>query len=189
MIACPNCRTILSVQIANTGRLHECPECRTHIRAELFNAFHRPIEYGQVGQQVQTQGQAECFYHPGKKANTPCSSCGRLLCALCEIPIDGRILCTNCLQSGRDKQKIQSLGQNRVLHDSLALHLAFWPLILFPLFIFTIFTAPAVIYIVVRYWRKTSSILPRSKFRFVLAFLLAVAQLVGWVAVTAAMLG
>jgi hypothetical protein len=177
------------VQIANTGLLHECPECRTQIRAELFNAFHRPVEYGRIGQQIHSPGQAECFYHPGKMAGSPCSNCGRLLCALCEIPIDGRILCTNCLQTGQDKHNIQSLGQNRVLYDSLALHLAFWPLILFPLFIFTLFTAPAVIYIVVRYWHKNSSILPRSKFRFVLAFLLAVAQMVSWVAVVVAMLG
>lgn len=189
MIACPNCRTILSVQIANTGQLHKCPDCGTHIRAELFNAFHRPIKQGHVGEQVQTQGQAECFYHPGKMANTPCSSCGRLLCALCEIPIDGRILCTNCLQSGQDKRKIQSLGQNRVLYDGMALHLAAWPVLFFPFLIFTIITAPAVIYIVLRYWRKSSSILPRSKFRFVLAFLLAVAQLVGWVVAIAAMIG
>lgn len=189
MIACPSCRTLLSVQIANTGRLHECPECGTHIRADLFNAFHRPIEQGQVGKQVQARGQAECFYHPGKMANTLCSSCGRLLCALCEIPIDGRVLCTHCLQTGRDKQKFQSLGQSRVLYDSMALQLAAWPLVLFPLFIFTIITAPAVIYIVLRYWRRPGSILPRTKFRFVAAFILAVTQLVGWVAVTAAMIG
>lgn len=188
MIACPNCRTILPVQMANTGRLHKCPDCMTQLRAELFNAFHRPVVHGQVGEHVQAQGQAECFYHPGKMAKAPCSSCGRLLCALCEIQFDGHTLCPNCLQSGLDKQQIQSLEKGRFLYDSLALHLAVWPLILFPFFMFTLITAPVVMYLVLRYWRTCGSILPRSKFRFVLAAILAAAQITGWVIFIVAML-
>lgn len=178
MIACPQCRTILPADIANTGELHECPSCTSRIRADLFNAFHRPIGQGKNGELVQAQGQAECFYHPGKKAVTPCSSCGRLLCALCEISIDGRCLCTNCLQSGRDKQQIKSLERSCTLYDSIALHLSFWPLVFFP---FTLITAPAVIYVVLRYWSAAQSILPRTKFRHILALLLAGGQMAGWV--------
>lgn len=178
MIACPNCRTILPALVINTGRLHKCSNCATRFRAELFNAFHRPISLGQTGEVVQAQGEAECFYHPGKKAVVPCAGCGRLLCALCEIPFDGRSLCTNCLQSGRDKQQIESLEKSRTLFDSLALHLSFWPLIFFPL---TLISAPAVIYLVLRYWSAPASILPRTKFRHILALLLAGGQLAGWV--------
>ncbi len=166
------------MEIANTGRLHECPQCKASTRVDLFNAFFRPVGQGSNGEQVQTQGESECFYHTGKKAVAACASCGRLLCALCEIPFDGQTLCTTCLQSGRQKQQIQSLENRKTLHDSIALHLAFWPLILWP---FTIFTAPAVLFIVLRYWKSTRSILPRSKIRHVLAFLLAGGQVAGWV--------
>lgn len=150
----------------------------TSVRGELFNAFHRPVGEGQNGEHVQVQGQAECFYHPGKKAVVPCSSCGRLLCTLCEIPFDGKSLCTNCLKSGRDKKKITSMEKSRVLYDSLALNLALWPILTIW---FTFITAPAVVFVVLRYWNAPSSILPRTKFRFILAMLLAIAQIVGWV--------
>lgn len=187
MIACPNCRTIVPVQFANTGAVHKCHNCLTRLRTELFNAFHRPMEQGQSGDEVQERGEAECFYHPGKKAVAPCSACGRLLCALCEIPFDDRTICTGCLQSGRNKKEIKSLEKSRFLYDSLALNLAFWPLITFFFFIFWIFTAPVSIFIVLRYWRTPTSLLPRTKFRYVLALLLAVVGLVGWVMIVMAM--
>ena len=181
MIACPNCRTILPAHFANTGLLHKCPNCLNQMRAEIFNAFHRPIDHGQNAAHVQAQGQAECYYHPGKIAVTSCSGCGRLLCTLCEISFDGRTLCTNCLQSRRDSHQLPSLERSRFLYDSLALALAVWPLVLLPFIFFTFITAPAAIYVVLRYWSASNSILPRTKYRFVLAFLLAIAQLVGWV--------
>ncbi len=179
MIACPNCRTIQPAATINTGELHPCPQCRVRIRADLFNAFHRPLDQEQTGEFVQEKGQAECFYHPGKKAMVPCADCGRLLCALCQVDFDGRSMCMSCLKAGRDKQKFTSLESRRILYDSLALNLAFWPM----LFIFpTLITAPAVIYVVLRYWKAPASILPRTRFRSILALLVACGQLVGWVA-------
>jgi hypothetical protein len=177
MIACPNCQVILPVQMINTGRLHRCPKCRTRVRADLFNAFYRPLEKGTTAQHVQEQGQAECFYHPGKAAVAPCAGCGRLLCALCEVPMDGRSFCLACLQAGRSKGRIETLQNKRLLYDRLALSLAFWPILFF---FITPVTAPAAIYVVLRYWRAPGSILGRSRFRFILALLLAIGQLAGW---------
>ena len=177
MIACPNCQVILPVQMINTGRLDPCPQCRTRLRADLFNAFYRPVEAGTTGQRVQEQGQAECFYHPGKQALVPCAGCGRLLCALCEVPMDGRSFCLTCLQAGRNKGRIDALQNKRLLYDRLALTLAFWPIFFF---FITPITAPAAIYVALRYWRTPGSILAHNRFRFVLAILLALAQLTGW---------
>ena len=130
-----------------------------------------------MGAAVQIQGEAECFNHPGKQAVTACSVCGRLLCSLCDIDIDGKTLCIHCLQSGREKQKIASIEDKRTLYDSLALNLAFWPM----LFIFpTLITAPAVLFIVLRYWKAPGSVLTRSRFRFILAFAVALLQVLGW---------
>jgi hypothetical protein len=36
--------------------------------------------------------------------------------------------------------------------------------------------------VVLKYWRKPLSILPRTRIRFVLAFLIGLAQICGWVA-------
>ncbi len=184
MIACPNCRTIQPASKINTGELYPCPQCRVRIRADVFNAFHRPVSQGPPGHAVHEQGQAECFYHPGKQAVAPCSACGRLLCALCEVELDGSIFCLSCLQAGRDKQKITTIENQRPLYDSMALALALWPM----LFIFpTLLTAPAAIYFAIRYWRTPTSILPRTKIRHILALLLAGGQIVGWVIFFAAL--
>jgi hypothetical protein len=178
VIGCPHCRSILPVQNINTGGLQRCPECLAGIRADLFNAFHRPLDQPTTGESVQIQGQAECFFHPGKKAVAPCAECGRLLCALCEVPFEGHSLCMNCLQTGRSKGRIANLEGSRFLYDALALYLAFLPI----LFIFiTLVTAPAAVYVVVRYWKTPTSVLPRTRYRFVVALLIAVVQIAGWV--------
>jgi hypothetical protein len=178
MIACPKCRTIMPVRIVNTGVLHRCPQCLAKVRADLFNAFTRPVGQAATSEPIQVQGQAECFYHPGKKAVVPCAACGRLLCSLCEVPFEGHSLCMRCLQAGRSKRRIENLENNRFLYDSLALCLALWPMLFF---FVTPITAPAAIYVVLRYWKAPASLLPRTRYRFVLAMLLAIAQVAGWV--------
>jgi hypothetical protein len=177
MIACPHCHAVLPGQMVNSGGLQRCPECLTKVRADLFNAFCRPLGQSATGEPVQVQGQAECFYHPGKKAVVPCAACGRLLCSLCEVPFDGHSLCMGCLQAGRNKRRIQNLENSRFLYDSLALYLALGPLVF--LFI-TPITAPAAIYVALRYWKAPASLVPRTRYRFVLALLVAIAQLAGW---------
>jgi hypothetical protein len=178
VIACPHCRSILPVSNINTGGLHRCPECLTGVRTDLFNAFNRPLGPASTGELVQVQGQAECFFHPGKKAVAPCAECGRLLCALCDVSFDGHSLCIGCLQTGRSKGRIADLEDSRFLYDSLALYLAFLPMCIFFL---TLITAPATVYVVLRYWNAPNSVLPRIRYRFVLALLIAIAQIVAWV--------
>ena len=177
MIACTNCRTILASDHLNTGELFACPVCRTKLRADVFPAYNRALEAGAVGDTIHEQGQAECYNHPGRQAVVPCAACGRLLCALCEIQIDGRSLCTACMQSGRRKQKIASLENQRTLYDNMALAVAFWPMLTV---FFTLLTAPVALFMIIRYWKAPSSLLPRTRFRFILAGLISVGQLFGW---------
>jgi hypothetical protein len=164
----------------NTGTLNACPGCGILIRGEVFPAFHRPQTLPAMGTAVQVQGEAECFNHPGKQAVVACSSCGRLLCSLCEIRLDDNTLCIQCLQSGKEKQKISTLENKRMLYDTLALHLAFLPMLLFFFFFFSLITAPAALFVTLRYWNAPGSLLPRSRVRFVLAFAFALFQIVGW---------
>jgi hypothetical protein len=186
VIACPQCRTVQPAAVANTGRLHGCPGCGAQLRVDLFNAFYQTPAVGVTGETVGVQGEAECFYHPGKKAVVPCAGCGRLLCALCDVEFDGRHLCLNCLQAGRDKKKFAVLENERPLYDSIALALAFYPLLfLFP----TLITAPAAVYVALRYWKRATSLLPRTRVRYILALLLAGMQIAGWTLLFAHMIG
>ncbi len=177
MIACPICRNILPNAIILGDGVHQCPACRNVIRADVYNAFHSPFEEGAIGESVHQQGQAECFYHPGKQAVVPCSACGRLLCSLCEIELDGRILCMRCIESGRGDQKIHTLENKRILYSNIALALAVFPaLIVFP----TLITGPAAVYVALRYWNAPGSIVKRMRWRSLLAILLGAGQTAAW---------
>lgn len=178
MLACPNCRTIQPPETINTGRMRPCPGCGVAIRSDVYNAFARKNDPVAASQSPTALGQAECFYHPGKTAVVPCADCGRLLCPVCRVEMDDRSICMNCLQAGRDKQKITALQNESLLYDSLAFHLAFWPMsMIFP----TLLTAPAAIYFCIKHWRRPQGVLPKGWFKNILALLLAVGQVIGWI--------
>jgi hypothetical protein len=139
----------------------------------------RPLEAGKPGETILTDEQASCFYHSHKKAVVSCASCGRFLCALCDLDFNHQHLFPVCLESANKQKKIRNLENRRVLYDDLALSLAIVPMITI---YFTLITAPIALFVAIRYWNAPSSIIPRSKFRFVLAILLSLLQLVGWVA-------
>jgi hypothetical protein len=178
MIACPNCHTIQSIEAVNTGRMTPCPQCRKVLRIDVFNAFLRKDEPEAAEQSTLALGQAECFYHPGQLAIVACVSCGRLLCSVCQVELEGRNLCMACLQAGRDKRKIVAMQNRHVRYDEIAMMLAFWPaLFIFP----TLLTAPAAIYYALRHFRTPSPVLPKAWARNIVALLLAGAQMIGWI--------
>lgn len=178
MIACPRCRTLQPASNINTGGLHPCPGCDTRIRADIFNAFTRLERLDASPESTLVQGDAECFEHPGKKAVVACDACGRLLCDLCRVDLSGRNLCMRCLQSARDKKKIDVLQNRRVLNGALAFHLSFWPVFMvFP----TLITAPAAIFFAVRHWRTPAGALKKPLIGSIVAFLLAAGQIIGWI--------
>lgn len=186
VIACPHCRTVQSVDQVNTGRLQPCPGCSVLLRADVYKAFLRRVDQGNKAENVGAHGEAECFYHPGKKAVVPCNACGRLLCGVCRIELEEQSLCISCLQAGRDKRKISALQNQRTLYDSIALNLAFWPmLMIFP----TLLTAPAAVYYAVRHWRAPATILQRTHLKNILALLLAAGQMAGWIVFAVTKLG
>jgi len=56
--------------------------------------------------------------------------------------------------------------------------MAFTPLIIF---YFTILTAPTTLYIVIRYWNAPGSIVRKSRWRMVVAFIAALLEIAAWV--------
>ena len=178
MISCPRCKTPLSTQALNTFALAPCSACNEPIRADVYAALFRKLPTGSNGAPLQSEAEASCFYHPAKKAAVACSSCGRFLCALCDVDFNDRHLCPACLEKGKTKRKIKNLENQRICYDTIALSIA----LISSLFIWpTILSAPIVLYMVIRYWKAPGSIIPRSKIRFVLAFLIAGLQIVGWI--------
>jgi len=123
--------------------------------------------------------EASCFYHPDKQAVIPCDSCGRFLCSLCDLELDNMHLCASCLETSQEKRKIKNLENHRTLYDSVALHLAVLPVLIW---FTTIITAPVAVFLAIRHWKTPSSIIRRTKIRLILAMLIAGGQIVGWTA-------
>lgn len=178
LAVCPACQTPLPDTALNTGRLESCPACGTPSQVEVFPALFRAKAIGSAGELIIVPGEAGCFYHPDKKAAVPCAECGRFLCALCDLELNGRHLCPACLETGQRQGRLAELEKHRTLYDSAALTLAVLPVLFWPV---TIFTAPTVLYLVVHGWRQPGSLLRRSRWRFVVAALLALAEIGGWV--------
>jgi hypothetical protein len=150
----------------------------TPVLAEAFPALLAPPAVGRAGEALVVEGESSCFYHPAKRAMAACESCGRFLCALCDVDLNGRHLCPACLETGKRKGKLGQLENRRMRYDSLALTLSLAPLLIF---YFTILTAPGTIYVVLRYWNAPSSLVSRGRWRMVVALIIALAEIVGWI--------
>ena len=185
MIPCTRCRSILTADAVNTGVLATCSACGVTLQADVYPALFNGLAAGHVGELLQSREEAGCFYHPDKRALRPCSSCGRFMCALCDIELEGKHLCPICLEKGKSGDSMTQLVDRRVCYDQVALLVAFVPIILFAFVFFvpTVITAPIAIFMVFRYWNAPASILPHSKIRFVIALTLSLLQIIGWLIV------
>lgn len=158
-----------------SGDASLCPSCLRGFTATLFPAFLRSrtgVAEASVGVE---EGEAHCYEHSTRRAVSSCHRCGRFVCGLCEVTLGDQVWCPSCLQPENASAKpVAVLETHRTLYDSIALALATWPmLLLYP----ALLSWPVVLYLVVRYWKRPSSIIPRGKWRLVVASVLAVLQL------------
>jgi hypothetical protein len=176
-ISCAKCAKPLPAEAFAAGNAIKCPSCNLPLQAEVFPSLLHP--QNQEGNSLETAatGEASCFYHPQKRAAVTCESCGRFLCSLCDLQIHGSHLCPNCLQQGKKKGRIRDLERERVLYSDIALSLSIIPILFWPA---TLLTAPATIYLAIRYWNAPGSIVSGRKIRFILAVIIALAEIAGW---------
>lgn len=177
LVQCPKCQAWLLEGVFNQPDLSPCPACGVPLQIEVFPALFRDRAVGQGGETILVEGESSCFYHPQKKAVIPCHGCGRFLCALCDCELHGQHFCPTCLETGKTKGKIKNLENQRTLYDSIALSLAVYPLLFF---YFTLITAPAALFVALRYWNAPRSIVHRTRIRYLIAMILAAAQIAGW---------
>jgi len=161
-----------------------CPECDTpywiHVFPGMLDAERAPaaIEKSTI------EGDASCFFHASNKAVIPCSSCGRFLCSLCDIPFGEAHICPKCIERSQDSEK-NSMKNQVYQYDNMALLTAILPALFFlwPALI----GAPISLFITIKYFKTPCSILPRSKIRFYLAGLLALGEIALFIFFIAAM--
>lgn len=175
IIRCGVCSWPLPPETWNPESGTACPGCRTRTQVVAFPALTR-VDAGAAPETVGAETEASCFYHPQNRAETPCDECGRFLCRLCELNVDGRHLCPGCFSAGVRGRKIQEVDTRRTMYDSIALALSTLPALLFwPVLV----SAPMSLYYVIRHWNSPRSILPRTRIRFYLAGLFATLEIGG----------
>ncbi len=172
---CPNCEAQLPIEDWNNGKYNHCPGCNTRTKITVFPMLtdKQPASPSALNT---LSGESSCFYHSEKKAILACSTCGRFLCTLCDLEIDGNNICPDCLSSGKRKKTINILENRFTRYDSIMIALVFFPMLMFP---FLVFTAPGVIFFSIWSWRKPVSLFPKNKTKTLLAIIFATIEIVG----------
>ena len=180
LISCMRCRAPLPVATAGNGaQTIACQRCALAADVWLFPALYRHDENRQASTRA-LSGDATCFNHPERQALSVCETCGRMLCGLCHIDFNARTLCAACLhrEHALARRGGKGFDAQRLRYDQMA----FMAVVLSPLVWYASFaTAAYALYLAIRHWRTPVSLLPFSRWRFVVASLLALGILVGWV--------
>jgi hypothetical protein len=174
-ISCSVCAFPVPTELWNREEGARCPGCGQRVQALVFPAIGRK-RTAELPQPLGAEEEASCFYHPQSRAAVPCDDCGRFLCQLCDLAMDGRHICPACFETGLAAKRIETVESRRTMYDTVALALATLPaLLIWPVII----TAPLALSIVFRRWGAPGSLVPRTRIRFYLAGLFALAEIAG----------
>ncbi len=176
-ISCPRCATLIIPPPATGLRILPCPSCGSPLEAWFFPAlFHRAPVSGQP--EPATEGEATCYNHVTRKAVLLCESCGRFLCALCDLETNHRHYCPSCFEARQSAGKLSQLPTELRRYDRIALGLSVFSVFLccWP----SILTAPAVIFVAIRYWNAPGSESSGARFGMIASVVLSLLQLAWW---------
>lgn len=174
MISCPSCRTPAPPEAIGTEAA--CQGCAAPLQVIAFPRLLQGVPPGKPAEPVTTGDQACCYYHAGNLAEIPCDGCGRYLCSVCDLVVDGHHLCPSCLEDGRHLASSQRFVSERVLWGNIVLSLAVLPLIVFYL---TVLTAPVALALGIRHL-KTPGSLVRSRTQLYFGLAIAGCEIIGW---------
>mgnify|MGYP006306577145 CR=1 FL=1 len=157
ILTCLNCGFPLPEPSQAVTGPRQCTGCNAYYEIVTFPAMARPAEAGAPAENVLVEGESSCLYHPTKKASVVCDGCGAFLCTLCDFELGGQHVCPRCIARNNTEAVAVASSPEVTRYDSLAFHLALWPLV-FALFCFPYFmlaAAPASLYFVIRYWNAS----------------------------------
>jgi uncharacterized paraquat-inducible protein A len=177
---CPSCSQLIDASSIDNDGTSTCPSCNKRVTFTRFPAFAKASNGFPVIERREERESA-CFFHGRYRAKTPCDECGRFLCALCAIEFGSQTLCPECIHTLRRGPKATALSHQALLYDNLALSLVLLPVVGFFFFYFTIITAPAGLFASIFFFGRQNTIVPRSRFRFVIAMILAILEIIGMI--------
>jgi hypothetical protein len=178
-LSCPQCSEPLAVSLFAQGQPGRCPACYSQVEAYIFPEFD-PAPVSDRGIPLAQEHEAVCYFHSRYSATAPCDHCGRFLCEICTINVGNRKLCAECLSQLRKQRDETGLVHYAALFDNVALFLVTAPVITIFFWFFTIFSAPVSLVLSFYYWSRQWNLVPRPRFRFVIAILLSVLLIASW---------
>lgn len=92
---CPACLSPAEQFSAGPSGARTCPGCYTAYEAVLFPLPEPPAKLATA---FTGEGTSPCAAHSGNAAEVSCERCGRLMCGLCRVDSDGKVLCTRCFE-------------------------------------------------------------------------------------------
>ncbi len=176
-LPCPSCQRVLRPESWHDEHGGSCFFCKTDF--EFFGYPALRASRTQIAPQAAVlAAESVCYFHAENRAEAICDGCGRLLCPVCAVPFAGQKLCPSCIAASKSAE-LPAAVRERVLYDRIALGLAFFPLLIWPM---TLLTAPVTIGFVFYGWKKPGSlVLGPGRGRLVAAAIVAVLEIVGWV--------
>jgi len=174
-LSCPKCQHRFGDLDWHEDGAGSCRNCRTDFRAYRLPALTRGRDIARP-KLVAVPEDSTCFFHVQNQAEKICDGCGRFVCAVCAIPNGHEFHCPSCL-SHRINRTDAGVTE-RTIFPSIALTLALFPLLLYPL---TILTAPISIGMVFMGWSRPGSLLRGpQRWKLVLAGIVSTIEIAAW---------
>ena len=181
---CAKCHAPIPFAMLADCGVHQCSNCNRMQYTVYYPAIFDEAEKGENAEVLLVDDHATCFFHAKKVANVACDECGIFLCSLCDLEVANKHYCPKCFKNS--KEKIGTVQGRTFLYDDLMLGIALVPLLII---YFTIFTAPIVIIGSIYFWNKVKTPYPRSKWRFIMAIIIASMEIVGWLLLIMTLVG
>jgi hypothetical protein len=151
---CPKCSHAWSEELAFQSEPFLCGGCDTLSTVLAWPALGTGAQSGQDSA-LADEGEASCYNHADKQASESCEICGRFICALCDLQLDGKHQCPRCA-TGEGSQDSRFKGR-KFRWDMAVLGISILSCVFFFFFLF-IFTAPITFYLAIRHWRRPMSV-------------------------------
>ncbi len=177
LVACVFCQSAVTVAPSpGGGSTVPCPKCRRVNEITVFPSLLEVVKGPPpLEQDPPAEGEAACFYNPARRATKSCSHCGVLISNAWAAQWGNETVCLKCLEHLRDNRD-ERFQSKRTLWDNVALLTAVIPFTLF-LWFSVFITAPATVFLALWHWNSPRSMVPRGRFRLVLALVLSLGQI------------
>lgn len=192
---CVHCAQSIAIEAVQPElQARRCFHCNAEQVQVLYPAGYR--EANDLAPTPAEEGGAACYFHEASDAQNVCDDCGRFLCDLCTlaIPMPANAppdfperLCPACfenrvaLETSNPRWDLFRTTYPR--YDLIVGFLILGPVVLFPFLIFSIFTFPAALFILLRYWRFNRTPVRQFRSNMIASLVVAVLGILLWLAI------